>query len=319
MRSKWFWIVVACVGAAGAWWYLRHRPAEQAPALQEVRVERGTLRRTVLATGVVEPQNRVEIKPPIAGRIEDVLVREGETVRKGQILAWMSSSERAALLDAARAKGEAELAHWEELYRAAPLLAPLDGTIIARKVEPGQTVTAADAVLVLADRLIVQAQVDETDIGLVQLGQRAEIDVDAYTGKTVPARVDHIAYEATTVNNVTIYEVDVLPDQVPEFMRSGMTANVTLLVALRENVLVLPSEAVRRENGGATVQMAGPGGGPAAAVPVTCGLEDGKKIEIVSGVSEGDTVLVRAFSLPPAAQKLTNPFAPMPPGGGRRR
>jgi macrolide-specific efflux system membrane fusion protein len=51
----------------------------QAPALQEVRVERGTLRRTVLATGVVEPQNRVEIKPPIAGRIEDVLVREGET------------------------------------------------------------------------------------------------------------------------------------------------------------------------------------------------------------------------------------------------
>lgn len=319
MRSRWFWIVAVCVAAAGAWWYLRHRPAEPGPALQEVRVERGTLRRTVLATGVVEPQNRVEIKPPIAGRIEDVLVREGQAVRKGQVLAWMSSSERAALLDAARAKGEAELAHWEELYRAAPLLAPLDGTIIARKVEPGQTVTAADAVLVLADRLIVQAQVDETDIGLVQLGQRAEIDVDAYTGQTVPARVDHIAYEATTVNNVTIYEVDVLPDQVPEFMRSGMTANVTLLVALRENVLVLPSEAVRRENGHATVQVAGPGGAQAAAVPVTCGLEDGKKIEIVSGLSEGDTVLVRAFSLPPATQKLTNPFAPMPPGGGRRR
>ncbi len=317
MRSKWWWIAAAVLVAGAGWLFLRSRQTDSTPASSEVVVERGTLRQTVMATGVIEPQNRVEIKPPIAGRIDDVLVREGEVVRKGQVLAWMSSSERAALLDTARAKGEEELAHWEELYRAAPLLAPLDGTIIARKVEPGQTVTAADAVLVLADRLIVQAQVDETDIGKVKLGQRAEIDVDAYTGRMVPAVVDHIAYEATTVNNVTIYEVDVLPDTVPDFMRSGMTANVTLLVALRENVLVLPAEAVRHENGQTSVLIRrGPNG--SEPVVVECGLEDGKRVEILQGVAEGDTVLVRAFSLPASTEKRTNPFAPMPPGPRRR-
>lgn len=317
MRSKWWWIAAAVLVAGAGWWLLRARQTDSAPASSEVVVERGTLRQTVMATGVIEPQNRVEIKPPIPGRIDDVLVREGDVVRKGQVLAWMSSSERAALLDTARAKGEQELAHWEELYRAAPLLAPLDGTIIARKVEPGQTVTAADAVLVLADRLIVQAQVDETDIGKVKLGQRAEIDVDAYAGQLVPAVVDHIAYEATTVNNVTIYEVDVLPDTVPDFMRSGMTANVTLLVALRENVLVLPAGAVRHENGQTSVLIRkGPNG--SEPVVVECGLEDGKRVEILQGVAEGDTVLVRAFSLPASTEKRTNPFAPMPPSPRRR-
>lgn len=318
MRRKWVVVAVVVVAGAAAWWYGRGR--ERAPSITstEVVVTRGTLRRTILATGVVEPQNRVEIKPPIAGRIEDVLVREGASVRKGEILAWMSSSERAALLDAARAKGEAELAHWEEHYRAAPLLAPLDGTIIAREVEPGQTVTAADAVLVLADRLIVKAQVDETDIGQIQLGQRADIEADAYPGRDVPGRVDHIAYEATTVNNVTIYEVDVLPDSVPDFLRSGMTANVGFIAALREGVLVVPSEAVTRENGQATVlrRAAGAESRETQRVPVECGLDDGKQVEILSGLSEGDVVLVRAFQLPQAAAKLTNPFAPMPPGRG---
>src|SRR3989339_1669357 len=81
---------------------------------ETVKIERGSINSVISATGIVEPHNRLEIKPSVAGRIESVLVEEGEKVKKGQILAWMSSTERATLLDAARAPGEEEKKKREE-------------------------------------------------------------------------------------------------------------------------------------------------------------------------------------------------------------
>ncbi len=288
-------------------------------SLRAVMVQRAGLSVSVLATGVVQPQNRVEIKPPIPGRAEEILVREGQEVRKGQVLAWMSSVERAALLDAARAKGPSELAHWQDLYKPTPLVAPLGGLVISRNVEPGQSVTAQDPVLVMSNRLIVKAQVDETDIGRVGLGQEAEIVLDAYPRERVSARVDHVAYEARTVNNVTIYEVEVAPGSVPGFMRSGMTANVTFLVARRENALVLPAEAVRQEEGGSFVLVPDPSGkGRPLRREIKTGISDGKRIEVLSGIEEGDPVLVRAFQLPKGGGPQGSPFSPWGRPGARR-
>lgn len=244
-----------------------------------------------------------------------------ETVTQGQVLAWMSATERAALLDAARAQGGQTLARWEVAYKAAPLLAPLDGTVIVRAVEPGQTLTTADPVVVIADRLIVKAQVDETDIGAIAVGQSASISLDAFPDQVVPAHVDHIAYEAKTVNDVTVYEVDVLPKQVPGFMRSGMTATVTFTTAATSGVLALPIEAVQRDQTGATVLI------PAentwqrpARRNVTTGLTDGKWIEIISGFQEGDAVLVPALRAPRTSktQRRNTPLSPFG-GGGRTR
>jgi macrolide-specific efflux system membrane fusion protein len=214
---------------------------------QKTEVSRGDLIIGVLATGNVQPQNRVAIKAPVPGRIEQILVREGDWVKRGQILAWMSSGDRASLLDAARAKGPEELKRWEDLYKATPLIAPITGTIIARNVEPGQSVSSSDSPLVVSDRLIIKAQVDETDIAKVKIGQRVKVTLDAYPDQPTDAVVDHVAYEARTVSNVTIYDVDVLPEKVPAFMRSGMTANVQFQVEAHRGVLLLPLEAVQSE------------------------------------------------------------------------
>ncbi len=279
--------------------------------LRSIQVERDDLRRVVLATGVIEPQNRLAVKPPIAGRVEEILVQEGQLVKQGDVLAWMSSTERAALLDAARAKGPEELARWTDLYKAAPLVTPIDGTVIARNVEPGQTVAATDAVLVLSDRLIAKAQVDETDISQVRVGQNASISLDAYPDENVPAHVDHVAYEAETVNNVTIYEVDVLPDTVPETMRSGMTANIIVIIEEREGALVVPTEAIRRDADQATVLA---GKGRSAPIEVTLGMSDGKRTEVLTGLQEGDTVWIAAPKLSRSKQSGGNPFSPF----GRR-
>ena len=172
--------------------------------VRTVKAYRGDLEVKVTATGTVKPYNRVEIKAPIPGRVEEVLVREGDWVKKGQVLAQMSSSERAALLDAARARGAETMKRWEEAYKMAPLLAPLDGTIIVRSVEPGQTVTTADPVVVLSDRLIVEALVDETDLSLIEIGQKTGIQLDAYPKETFWGKVDHLMYESKLMNNVNV-------------------------------------------------------------------------------------------------------------------
>lgn len=319
----WIVLVLCLIGIVIGVRKWRLSRASAQPAFEEVAVQRRDIKAQILATAEVRPQNRVAVKSPIAGRVEDVLVREGTNVVKGQLLAWVSSSERAALMDAARARGPEELAHWEQLYRPSPLVAPLDGQIINRKVEPGQTVSGADELLILSDRLIVAAQVDETDLAHIKKGQQVEIKLDAFPDATLAGKVDHIAYEAITVNNVTMYKIEVLPDQTPPFLRSGMTANVAFIVAAATNVLAVPLDAVRGDDRGTWVlrrPRAGNNGVITNALNV--GLSDGRWIEVESGLQEGDRVLKQDFRLSATAGSSgKNPFMPFsrrPSAGGGR-
>lgn len=272
----------------------------------------GSIRIFISTTGIVEPQNRLEIKPPISGRIEKILVKEGQTVNIGQILAWMSSTERAALLDTARSQGEESLRYWQEAYKPAPLIAPIDGKVIVRAVEPGQTVTSSDAVIVLSDRLIVKAQVDETDIGKVKIGQKAVISLDAYPQVKVNAEVDHISYESRTVNNVTIYEVDILPQTVPGVFRSGMSANVDIIEKSMDNILIIPLEAVKQDKGGSFVLLSGRESREPVKQKVMLGISDEQNVEVVSGLTPEDKVIVKTQEYLPSKSNnaVGSPFMP---------
>jgi len=285
--------------------------------VEEVAIRRGTVRAVVKTVGTVEPQNRLEVKPPISGRLEEILVKEGDRVKKGQIIGWMSSTERAALLDAATAKGGDELAYWREACRPTPIIAPIDGDIIVCRMEPGQAILTTSSVVVIADRLIIKARVDETDIGRVKAGQPVLVRLDAYPDVVVSGRVAHISYEATLVNNVTVYEVDIAPAVVPEIFRSGMNAEVAILIETRENVLVAPVAAVMREDNETYVLTRAGGNRRETRRPVRVGLADEEQVEIAEGLREGETVLVRTKVLVPADLKPAgrNPFMPF----GRRR
>jgi macrolide-specific efflux system membrane fusion protein len=280
--------------------------------LKTVKVKRGSILAQIPSTGTVEPRNRLEIKPPIAGRIDQMLASEGQSVRKGQILAWMSSSDRAALLDAARAKGEAEVKKWEDVYKPTPIVAPLNGFIIQRAVEPGQSVISGDPVLVMADRLIVKAQVDETDLGRIKLGQRVQIVLDAYPGEKISGSVEHIAYESKIVSNVVIYGIDVLPSEVPAFFRAGMSATVNFLLSERRDVLILPLNAVKKRNGNFYVFVKPKGEKEIKAVQIEAGQENTEHIEIVSGLSEGDEVIIPTTQMVQSAfeRRRGMPFNP---------
>jgi len=282
--------------------------------VKEITPTFGTIRTFISCTGTVLPKNRLEIKPPVNGRIEQILVQEGDKVKSGQILAWMSSTERAALLDAARAKGEETLKYWEEVYKPIPLRAPIDAEVIVAKTQPGQTVTTNDAVLVLSDQLIVRAQVDETDIGRIKPNMKAIITLDAYPDKKIEASVEHIYYESKTVNNVTIYEVDlIIQGAVPPFFRSGMNANVDFIEQSKENILLIPKEAIYNENGNNYVLIKQNNAKSPLKRQVVLGISDDRNVEVISGVNENDQIIIKTkrYSLPKSSTGK-NPFMPSP-------
>ncbi|MFH1201511.1 MAG: HlyD family efflux transporter periplasmic adaptor subunit [Candidatus Omnitrophota bacterium] len=283
--------------------------------VKEITPVIGTIRTFISCTGTVLPKNRLEIKPPVNGRVENILVKEGDYVKAGEILAWMSSTERAALLDAARGQGEKSLEYWQEAYKPIPLLAPIDAEVIVATTQPGQTVTTADAVLVLSDQLIVRAQVDETDIGKIADEMKAVIALDAYPDTKIKARVGHIYYESKTVNNVTIYEVDLSPEEVPAFFRSGMNASVDFIIQDKENILVIPVDAVYKENSESYVLLKQADGKEPIKTRVTLGIWDDKNIEVISGLTPKDRIIAKTkkYTLPQSSTG-TNPFLP-----GRRR
>ena len=320
-QNKILWIsgiVVVLIVLVFIFW-----PKKAAKVTVEYIVKKGTIKIAVTTTGTVLPQNRLAIMPPLAGRLESILVVEGQHVKKGQTLAYMSSSDRAALLDAARAQGATSLKEWENVYKPIPLIAPISGEVIVSAMQPGQTVSPTDAVLVLSDRLIIQAQVDETDIGKIKLGQKTMLALDAYPDQSLVGKVDHIYYESKTVNNVTIYNVDILPSKVPEYFRSGMSANISVIQQEKDNVLTLPLDAVKKIKDKSVVFVKIAGTEKPDKREVTAGISDDDNIEIVSGVNENDTVVVSKQTYAGQVKsQAVNPFMPQRPartnarGGG---
>lgn len=290
-----------------------------AGSFRAVPVVKDDLEITVLSTGNVQPQNQLAVYSPIAGRIEKILIREGDNVSKGEKLMELSSTERATLLDEAAAQGASQLAYWQQLYQETPLLAPENGQVIYLPTVPGQVVGTSVTLMVMSDHLIVNTQVDETDLAQIKMNQDAQITLDAYPGDPIDGKVRRISFQSTLVNNVTTYEVDVWPVQVPSYMRSGMTANVVFTVNEKDDILLIPSESIQQTPDGQSYVFKGssqPNGKPTTVV-IQIGLTDGKQTEVVSGLNEGDKVLIKTFSAGQlgSASAGTNPFMPSRPTG----
>jgi macrolide-specific efflux system membrane fusion protein len=317
-RNKYIAIILIICLLTGVFLFVRSKKNGQQGTVGTDRMispSIGDVVLTVSTTGVVEPQNRLEIKPSISGRIEDILVQEGDRVGIGDILVWMSSAERAALIDAARSQGGEALQYWEDVYKKTPIISPIEGEVIVRAVEPGQTVTTSDVVLVLSDRLVVSAQFDETDIGRVKNGQNTLITLDAYPEIRLEGVVDHIAYESKIISNVTIYDVDILLENVPELLRSGMSVAVEVVEKTANQVLTIPSGSIHydgdrqfvfvRKDRDRTVEQ-----------DITVGLNNDKIAEVISGLTEKDIVIEQdSLYVPKKRKSGINPFMPF----GRRK
>ncbi len=153
---------------------------------------------------------------------------------------------------------------------------------------------------VLSDRLIVKAYVDETDIGRVKIGQKALIGLDAYPDIRGKGVVEHIYY------------VDVIPERVPNVFRSGMSANIKIIVQEKKGTLLLPVAAVQSRKGNMVVRQKRDDSEQGSHyVKVQTGLQDEHNIEILNGLSDNSVVLIpdTSFVLP-KNYGGSNPFMP---------
>ena len=310
MKRKSFLIgaVLLLVIGGSVFYFSKNKKTKGGVTLRPVQATVGKMTETVECTGTVQPMNRVEIKPPVSGRIEKLLVDEGTRVKAGQILAWMSSTDRAAILDAARAKGEAEFKHWDDAYKPTPILAPLSGIIILKNVVVGQTVDASAILYAMSDKLIVLADVDETDIGKVHLGMPATITLDAYSDQSIQGSVFQILFEGKNVSNVITYGAKIEPKNVPPFFRSQMTANIRLRVREKDNVVMLPAAAVRPTATGEKQVWIPISKDKHDVRTVHTGLENGDQVEIIDGIQEGETVLISERRYKPQQAASSSPL-----------
>lgn len=192
------------------------------------------------------------------------------------------------------------------------ITSPIDGVVISKSVEEGQTVAASYAtpeLFTIAKDLKdmqVVANVDEADIGDVKEGERVSFTVDAYPNDTFEGVVKQVRQEATTTNNVVTYEVVISAPNSELKLKPGLTANVTIYTAERQNVLCVSTKALRFTptqdliKGCKIVDCKGKNkvwtreGNTFKAHAVQIGMSDGIHTEILSGVSKGLEIITDA-------------------------
>ena len=193
---------------------------------------------------------------------------------------------------------QASLKDSETARSKAAIRSPIDGMVIAREIDPGQTVAATFQTPVLFKvaedlrRMELHLDIDESDIGQVHAGQHAQFRVDAYPGKSFEAEITSVRFDPRTVNNVVTYETVLSVANPDLLLRPGMTATADVLIAQKDNVLLVPNRALRflppeQAAEGATAHGASRvwvlrDGNP-TAVPVTTGLSNGDVTEIEPG------------------------------------
>jgi HlyD family secretion protein len=264
------------------------------------------------------------------------LVKDGSvSVSDYDTYATAAASARAAVTAAQgsvnQAKGAFDQARTNLDYTT--ITSPVDGIVISRVVEVGQTVTAnmsTPTLFTIAQDLTkmqISATVDESDIGKVHEGGGATFTVDAYPETHFSGVVTQVRNAATTVSNVVTYSVIVAVDNPELKLKPGMTANVTFVAAARQNVLKVPTSALRfRPKGpdGRSIEAGRlePGqkriyvlkDGKPEPVVITVGIGNDKETEITSGqLAEGDAIVLEATSNG-QAQGVRNPMSMGGPG-----
>ncbi len=215
----------------------------------------------------------------------------------------------------------------------ATILAPIDGVVLSKEVEEGQTVASAmttPTLFIIAQDLTnmrVIADIDEADIGGVVEGQRVSFTVDAFPDDKFEGAVTQVRQQPATESNVVTYEVVISAPNNDLKLKPGLTANVTIYTMEKNNVLAVPSKALRFMpneailNEGQTIEDCQAAtkvwtldGNVFKAHPVEVGTTNGTVTEIVGGISEGTKVLTE-FSISEGEEQeeqATNPFMPRP-------
>ena len=319
--------------AAGGYYYIASGKTEI--QYKTSPVTRGDILSTIQATGTLNPVETVDVGTQISGTIKaelDVaaknLARTQELARRDLIAksdvdadtsAWLKAKASLTAAEAKVSQSAAALRKSRINLNYTKIYSPVDGVVVAKNVEEGQTVAASYQTPSIAEiardltQMQVEVNVDEADIGGVREGQEATFNVDTYPNEKFAGKVTQVRLSPATNDNVVTYTVVVKVSNPDGKLLPGMTANVSLILESRKDVLTVPNSAFRfkpSDNKEASDRgMPGPGGHrqtvaeatqPAVyrlekkkpvRVEVEKGITDGQNTEILSGVGEDENVI----------------------------
>jgi HlyD family secretion protein len=202
-----------------------------------------------------------------------------------------------AVAQAAVDQAQAQLKQAEINLSGAVLTSPYAGVVAALGANRGEQVGPGTAVVTLVDtsRIRVDVVVDETDVAEVQPGQPATLTLDALPGRRIAGQVAVVAPAGTVQNGVVSYTVQVqLDPSHTTGIRSGMTATAAIVTARKEDVVLLPSRALRTQGQGRTVEVLEADGQTTTTRQVQVGMASDQMTEIVGGLQPGDRVILPA-------------------------
>jgi len=202
------------------------------------------------------------------------------------------------------AQDKANLEQLEEQLSYTDIISPIDGVVLSRNVEMGDAVSSilvlgssATLVMTLGDtsEVYVKGKVDESDIGKVYLGQPARIKVESFKDKTFSGKVTKISPMGVEKDNVTTFEVRVSINNPGGELKAEMTANAEIILEEHKNVLQIPEGSIVYDNQKkASVEVPDPKGKEGKRkVAVNIGISNGAKTELLSGLKEGDQVVLQ--------------------------
>ncbi len=324
MKHWLVWLVaVAAIAAAFAGvWLWRERPVD----VMVAKASAGLAVELVYATGFVEAQQPVSVAARLTAPVSQVLVAEGAAVHRGQPLVLLADDEQHALLDQAAAQrraaeqtefrmvtlfrqgwvtkaardqavANADVARAAQRTAAARrdqlvVRANIDGIVTKRDVEPGDLATPTRVLMLLGDpgRIRITAIVDERDIARVRTGAAAMMSSDAWPGKTIAAHVSEVTPGGDPAQRA--FRVRLLPDAAGN-LPLGMTLEVNIVSRKDDRAVLVPVAALA--DGHVWVVAAG----KARQRQVRSGIDGTDKVQILSGVRPGESVIVA----PPAGLK----------------
>lgn len=231
--------------------------------------------------GNVEAKDTLQILPEASGKILELMIEEGDTVSKDQIVATIDPSRPG------------------QNFKSSPVKAHMNGTVTFLNSVIGQTVSPASSLGTIAtlDDLEINFNVIERYVAQVKLGQKATIKFDAFPGEEFPATITKLSptIDMTTRTRTATLTLDKTDDRVV----AGMYARINLITEAKDGVIVVPYTSITINDSGAYAFVADESKTPAVAkkVVVTTGIRESSRVEITSGLSIGDKLITKGQGL----------------------
>lgn len=321
------WLIVLAAVVGGIFWYAKSR--EPKTTYTTADVTKGTLAQTVSVTGKMNPNEQIDLTFKTTGILESINVDVGDDVQEGQVLAKIDKGTLLSQLNQALAQlkyqretlaymnkhkntykynqrdaqeglmeqAQASVDVINDQLKDVDMISPINGVVTRRTADPGETVVLSlnSPVLSIAAKedLIIHSNVPESDVIKLQIGQKADVTFDAFSSEEIfGATITSIDPASTVIQDVVYYRIKLKLGNLDPRLKAGMSANIDVKTSEKENVLMVPSRAIKTEGNKKYVEILEADGITTKKSDVTTGLEgDEGMVEITKGLKGGEKVV----------------------------